>query len=1277
MLIGRNGNLKRLRRPARAAAAFVLVASLAIGALGAAVSGASSAAGSWNQIATGGTQPPGRSGHVMAENPGPGGAPRGLVVFGGQTAATPGASPAPVADTWVFNGSSWEQKCLGCVPGVSSPSARYGAAMAYDPVHNQTVLFGGQKAGGLQTTNYLSDTWIWNGDNWRLHCLDCGPSARSGSAMAFDPATSSIVMWGGRGPSYFSETWIWTGGDVGKWTSIPLGLPDTYPTFRTGHVMTRTKDAVLLFGGANFQHYDDTWVWDGTLRTWTEKKDGLRPLARTDSAMAFDPSTGMNILFGGSAQTPAAVVSGVQARPSESVLGDTWAWEGTWNQIITAKTPPPRRSSSMSYESVNATAVLFGGETSVAAGEIYPYRPARQPVNLPMTSETWSYESLPVQRPSPAPSPSEVPTFPPSPSPSPAESPGPSDGWDTLSSLNTDRIGVAAAAGGDGMIYAVGRRITVGRGSDTDKSVEAYDPRSRAWRSVASLAFGRLGHAAVTGTDGRVYAIGGGREEVEAYDPCIDRWMQAAPMLVTSIQLAATAGLDGKIYASGGALSGLDALARVEAYDVNKNQWEPVAPMALPRLGHAAATDRQGVIYSIGGYRSSRYVAETAEGRPSVEKAEPLLQYAKGNLPDTMTATASVEAYDPALRVWKPVADLPSPRAGAAATLGPDGRIYLMGGDGPDNKVSSRTFVYDPSSNKWETGSPMPTARSGLGAVTGADRRIYALGGKGAPRKVEVYNAPGADGVTVVPPARICKEEQGPVFRPGTWTKVAPMRQARYGAAAATAPDGRLYVIGGYTEVSFSNWTPSVEAYDPRTNTWQEVAPLPPGKSERSALGPYNRRDSGATATTGPDGRIYVVGGVFHRVVVAYTPGPPGTPGRWDEVAPMTQLRRWPLVATATDGHVYAMGGDDSNKGFYGYGLQTVEEYTPGPAGTAGTWKDAPSMPLARHSGAAVTASDNKTYALGGWSGPHGERGLAASGSAESYDPGERQWSPAPPMSQPRTGFGAAPGLDGRIYSVAGLAEGLVSTNTAEAFAPCASTWEPIAPLSVPRGYVASAADHEGRVYAFGGLTQVTLGGSVLESAEVYTPAAPIVPHPACSYASVGDVEVSEPKSGEIDALFTVSLQTPAVKPVTVNFQTEDGTAVAPFDYKAVSGILQFKTGEQSKVIRVPVESDDLKELDEIFAVKISGVSSGGVLRQRSTGTILDSPPAEADPSVPPSASIGDLTVPEPYNQTAPAVFTLTLDKPAPQDLTFSYKTEEGSATEGADYQQASGNVVI
>ncbi|MGI8425197.1 MAG: Calx-beta domain-containing protein, partial [Actinomycetota bacterium] len=54
-----------------------------------------------------------------------------------------------------------------------------------------------------------------------------------------------------------------------------------------------------------------------------------------------------------------------------------------------------------------------------------------------------------------------------------------------------------------------------------------------------------------------------------------------------------------------------------------------------------------------------------------------------------------------------------------------------------------------------------------------------------------------------------------------------------------------------------------------------------------------------------------------------------------------------------------------------------------------------------------------------------------------------------------------------------------------------------------------------------------------------------------------------------------------------------------------------------------------------------------------------------------------DLTVPEPYNQTAPAVFTLTLDKPAPQDLTFSYKTEDGRATEGADYQKAQGQVSI
>jgi hypothetical protein len=96
---------------------------------------------------------------------------------------------------------------------------------------------------------------------------------------------------------------------------------------------------------------------------------------------------------------------------------------------------------------------------------------------------------------------------------------------------------------------------------------------------------------------------------------------------------------------------------------------------------------------------------------------------------------------------------------------------------------------------------------------------------------------------------------------------MAPLPTARGVFAAATGPDGRIYALGGIDERGAALRT--VEAYDVRTNTWSAVAPLPAVRS-------------GHAAAKGPDGRIYALGGAGNgpllAAVEAFTPGLPPTP---------------------------------------------------------------------------------------------------------------------------------------------------------------------------------------------------------------------------------------------------------------------------------------------------------------------------------------------------------------------------------------------------------------
>ena len=58
--------------------------------------------------------------------------------------------------------------------------------MAYDPVHHQTVVFGGLDGGG----NVTATTSVFNGTSWTQLSPATSPSARFGAVMAFDQAHS-------------------------------------------------------------------------------------------------------------------------------------------------------------------------------------------------------------------------------------------------------------------------------------------------------------------------------------------------------------------------------------------------------------------------------------------------------------------------------------------------------------------------------------------------------------------------------------------------------------------------------------------------------------------------------------------------------------------------------------------------------------------------------------------------------------------------------------------------------------------------------------------------------------------------------------------------------------------------------------------------------------------------------------------------------------------------------------------------------------------------------
>src|SRR5579864_2299449 len=81
---------------------------------------------------------------------------------------------ATLSETWLGNGASWTRQSV-----ENGPSSRTNPAMAYDPSSKHVILFGG--IGPPTISNHteelanLTDTWAWNGSTWRRVATTVNP----------------------------------------------------------------------------------------------------------------------------------------------------------------------------------------------------------------------------------------------------------------------------------------------------------------------------------------------------------------------------------------------------------------------------------------------------------------------------------------------------------------------------------------------------------------------------------------------------------------------------------------------------------------------------------------------------------------------------------------------------------------------------------------------------------------------------------------------------------------------------------------------------------------------------------------------------------------------------------------------------------------------------------------------------------------------------------------------------------------------------------------------
>jgi N-acetylneuraminic acid mutarotase len=289
------------------------------------------------------------------------------------------------------------------------------------------------------------------------------------------------------------------------------------------------------------------------------------------------------------------------------------------------------------------------------------------------------------------------------------------------------------------------------------------------------------------------------------------------------------------------------------------------------------------------------------------------------------------------------------------------------------------------------------------------------------------------------------------------------------GDSGVAALDGKIYVIGGSSfyphivstspDMGSGTWGSSINyEYDPATDKWRQLAPMPIGLSHVGVVGLNHK--------------LYAFGGftsLIHanaqNAALEYDPA--ANTWRW---LPPLSSRRGSVSAAAVDGKIHVFGGrlHDPTP------VDAHDVYDP----ATNQWTRKAPMPLARdHMGVAVI--DGKIHIVGGRTGGQTDN----VSEHDVYDPAADQWTKAAPMPTARSG-GAAVYYHGLLIYAGGECKkrdpnakfgGGEDFNENEGYDPKANTWRTLAILPSARqafgaAAVGSAAYFPGGTLRCGGL---------------------------------------------------------------------------------------------------------------------------------------------------------------------------------------------------------------
>jgi hypothetical protein len=290
----------------------------------------------------------------------------------------------------------------------------------------------------------------------------------------------------------------------------------------------------------------------------------------------------------------------------------------------------------------------------------------------------------------------------------------------------------------------------------------------------------------------------------------------------------------------------------------------------------------------------------------------------------------------------------------------------------------------------------------------------------------------------------------------------------RYAPAAATLPNGKVLIAGGYEETS--HYLKSAELFNPATGTFEALTA--PG--QEMSIG----REEIASATL-PDGRVLLAGGWNGSALKTAELYNPATGAFEAALSELPAPRTGAAAVLLPDGEVLIVGGYDGSKD-----TATSMLFDP----TTQTFTTVPGeMSTSRYAPAAALLPDGNVLIAGGY----GEASKKYLASAELFDPStqtyEKLEGSGHELNQGRAETGFTRMQNGEILIVGGYDN--IALKSTEVFNPETNTFEKSPPVPVSsRDFDATALLPDGQALTVGGYDE---HGTYLTTTETTSLTAP------------------------------------------------------------------------------------------------------------------------------------------------------------------------------------------